>query len=154
MPDSPTLDDARGLASTLPDSEHGEITAALLSATLLVPVSPSPTTQSNSKSSTSSSSDPSTSSSDQQLVYAASTRAFIVRTLDLLNISYRHLLSAESALSKELYKKVKEKEDDLKESSEALRKKKEDGWGGSWGRMAATVGGVTVRVQSISVSHM
>lgn len=150
LPDSPTLNDARGLASALPDSEHREITAALLSATLLVPVPSSSIPKSTSKASASSSSDPSASSSEQQFIYAASTRAFIVRTLDLLDISYRHLLGAESALSKELYKKVKEKEDELKEGSETLRKKKENGWGGSWGRMAATVGGVTVRVKSMA----
>lgn len=84
------------------------------------------------------------SSSSEDLVYAASTRAFIFRTLDLLNVSRRHLLSSEVVLSKDLYHKLKESE--LKERGEELRKEKEQGWGGSWGRWAATGAGVTVSI--------
>lgn len=45
-------------------------------------------------------------------------------------------------LSRELYDKLKEEE--MKERSETIRKAKEQGWGGSWGRLAATAGGITV----------
>lgn len=47
-------------------------------------------------------------------------------------------------LSHELYDKLKEAE--LKERGEAIKKEQEQGWGGSWGRWAATAGGVTVSI--------
>lgn len=143
LPDSPTVDDARALAPSLPDAIHGDVATALLTATLLVPL---PTTTNPSSATKQDEikavAEKSPSKAVEQFVYTASTRAYICRTLELLDISYRHLLSVETTLSKELYQKVKEAE--LKEGSEELRKKKEQGWGGSWGRALATAGGVTV----------
>lgn len=82
-------------------------------------------------------------SQDAGVTYAASTRAFIACTLLLLNISLDHLVEAERMFSHDLYHHAKE-DAEMKEKSEKLRKEKEEGWGGSWGRRLATAGGVTV----------
>lgn len=113
--------------------------------TLLAPTKePTPDESSTANSILASSAAASDVKAPESLIYAASTRAFISRTLEILDISYRHLLAAEMALSHELYHQLKEAE--LKERGEAIRKEKEQGWGGSWGRWAATAGGVTVRI--------
>lgn len=126
---------------------HGDVATALLTATLLVSAPTAGASSSGAKQDEIKIASDVSRSSDkakavEQFVYTASTRAYICRTLELLDISYRHLLSVEMTLSKELYQKVKEAE--MMEGSEELRKKKEQGWGGKWGRALATAGGVTV----------
>lgn len=141
-----TEDDARGLASSFAPNEHAKIASALLSYTLLASSTGSDSASANGKSSSLKSLLPSSSASESQapseVAYSASTRAFIARTLLLLNISFDHLLDAERVFSNELYHHIKDAE--MKEKSEKMRKDKEEGWGGSWGRRIATVGGVTV----------
>ncbi|KAF8323877.1 DUF726-domain-containing protein [Clavulina sp. PMI_390] len=150
LPDEPSVEGARGLSSSFSDAYHPEVASILLTSTLLAPSSIAKDTSKPvsllQKANPFSNSTPSKSKADSeatpQFAYNASTRAFIARTLDILDISYRHLLAAEVILSHELYEKFKEAE--LKSRGEAIRKEKEDGWGGSWGRWAATAGGVTL----------
>jgi hypothetical protein len=73
------------------------------------------------------------------LMYSASARAFLCRVLASLSIPYHELLSAERQFSQQLYDQAQ-----MKDRSEELRKEKEHGFGGKWGRIAATAGGVVV----------
>lgn len=76
------------------------------------------------------------------LMYSASTRAFLCRVLALLSIPYHELLYAERQFSRQLYDQAQKAA--MKDKSEEIRKEKEHGFGGKWGRMAATAGGVVV----------
>ncbi|KAG8715037.1 hypothetical protein FRC11_005997 [Ceratobasidium sp. 423] len=72
--------------------------------------------------------------------YTAASRAFLSWTLELLSISIPVLLEVEKTLGRDLFEELKEAE--MKEKSEAARKEQEHGWGGKWGRWAATGGGI------------
>ncbi|QRW26051.1 membrane protein [Rhizoctonia solani] len=72
--------------------------------------------------------------------YTAASRAFLAQTLELLSIPMKVLLEVEKDLGRDLFEELKEAE--MKEKSEAARKEQENGWGGKWGRWAATGGGV------------
>ncbi|KAF8336265.1 uncharacterized protein EI90DRAFT_3045098 [Cantharellus anzutake] len=100
-----------------------------------------------------SSSNPESNQEATTLTYEASNRAFISQTLEILGISIKELLDAERTLSEELYAHViKKQESIMQEQSERIRRSKEEGWGGKWGRMAATVGGVALGGVAIGIT--
>ncbi|KZW03410.1 DUF726-domain-containing protein [Exidia glandulosa HHB12029] len=87
----------------------------------------------------------------QELNYTASGRAFIIRTLEVLDIPLQVLLDAERQIADELFSQLagatKEKEE-----VENARKQREHGWGGSFGRWAATGVGVVLGGVAIGVT--
>jgi hypothetical protein len=73
------------------------------------------------------------------------------RTFQLLGIPYDDLLAAEDHVAQGPYHELKSREVDQKKT-DAARKSQEEGWGGYWGRMAATAAGVIVGSVAIGVT--
>jgi hypothetical protein len=122
LPDMPTEEDVTMVAPEL----HRTVVEALLSFAMAQRSVPSNTG----------------SSQTPALVYPASARAFLCRVLALLSIPYNELLYAECQISQQLYGQAQKAE--MRDKSEEIRKEKEHGFGGKWGRIAATAGGVVV----------
>ncbi|KAH7337457.1 hypothetical protein B0J17DRAFT_428691 [Rhizoctonia solani] len=136
LPPEPSLLDAESLAGPISHEDHVKVTSALLTATIL----PSPTSkeEANKQSSDAKASE----TVARAFGYTATSRAFLSRTLELLSIPMEALLEAEKTLGRSLFEELKEAE--MKEKSEAARKEQENGWGGKWGRWAATGGGIVL----------
>lgn len=134
LPPEPTLQDAESLSGTISSKDHADITSALLTATIV----PSPKTkdEAHKQSSTAKASE----AVARAFGYTAASRAILAHTLELLSIPITNLLKMEKSLGRDLFQELKEAE--MKEKSEAARKEQENGWGGKWGRWAATGGGV------------
>ncbi|KAG9009432.1 hypothetical protein FRB90_008345 [Tulasnella sp. 427] len=126
LPSNPTPLDVSHFAHAIPSPEHHATVLALLSACLL----PSATASKSDK------------PGSAPLGYTPASRALLWCALSLLQIPHEHLLSAEDHVSQGLYAELKNAE--IKAQSEAARKEHEEGWGGKWGRLAATVGGVII----------
>lgn len=126
LPLNPTPLDVLRFTHAIPPSEHHATVLSLLSACLLPSAAPS-----KSKKET-----------PAALNYTPATRALLWYSLSLLQIPHEHLLAAEDHVSQGIYTELKNAE--MKAKSEAARKEQEEGWGGKWGRLAATVGGVIV----------
>ncbi|KAG8902612.1 hypothetical protein FRC00_008704 [Tulasnella sp. 408] len=127
LPSNPTPLDVTHFAHAIPSSEHHATVLSLLSACLLPSASPSKSKQGN---------------QPAPLNYTPATRALLWYSLSLLQIPHEHLLVAEDHVSQGLYAELKNAE--MKAKSEAARKEQSEGWGGKWGRLAATVGGVII----------
>lgn len=121
LPAAPAPTDIARLSSTFPPSSHRDVVLTVLSLCLLP----------NSRTET---------GSTPPLYYLASDRVFFNHTLTLLSIPYTQLLDAEDHVSRGLYHQVKRME--MEARAEAARKEQEEGWGGRWGRWAATAGGI------------
>ena len=126
LPDMPTEEDVRTFSAMVPPELHRTVVEALLSLAMAQHSTPSSTG----------------SSQIPALVYSAGARAFLCRVLALLCIPYHELLYAERQISQQLYDQAQKAE--MKDKSEEIRKEKEHGFGGKWGRIAATAGGVVV----------
>jgi hypothetical protein len=126
LPDLPTEEDVKTFSTMVPPEVHRTVVKVLLSLALAQRSNPSSIV----------------SFQIPVLVYSASTRAFLCHVLALLSIPYHELLHAERQVSQQLYDQVQTAE--MKDKSEEIRKEKEHGFGGKWGRMAATAGGAVV----------
>ncbi|KAF8684997.1 hypothetical protein RHS04_01055 [Rhizoctonia solani] len=134
LPPEPSVLDAESLTGPISHNDYHSITSALLTATILP--SPKAKEEANKKSTTTKSSE----TVARAFGYTAASRAFLAQTLELLSIPMKVLLEVEKDLGRDLFEELKEAE--MKEKSEAARKEQENGWGGKWGRWAATGGGV------------
>ncbi|CUA75607.1 putative membrane protein C6F6,13c [Schizosaccharomyces pombe 972h-] [Rhizoctonia solani] len=134
LPPEPSIYDAESLTGPISHEDHDKIVSALLIATIL----PNPKTKEEANK------QPSNAKASERVArafgYTAASRAFLSRTIELLSIPIMVLLEAEKTLGRTLFEELKEAE--MKEKSEAARKEQEDGWGGKWGRWAATGGGI------------
>ncbi|CAE6431108.1 unnamed protein product [Rhizoctonia solani] len=134
LPPEPSIHDAESLTGPISHEDHARITSALLIATILP--SPKSKEEANKQSSDAKASE----TVARAFGYTATSRAFLSRTLELLSIPMEVLLEVEMTLGRNLFEELKEAE--MKEKSEAARKEQEHGWGGKWGRWAATGGGI------------
>ncbi|KAG8685883.1 hypothetical protein FRC09_014482, partial [Ceratobasidium sp. 395] len=134
LPPDPSLQDAEPLSGTVLPNDHPLIASALLTATVV----PSPKTKERMDK------QPSEAKASETVAkafgYSAAERAVLAYTLQLLSIPISRLLEVEKTLGRDLFEELKEAE--MKEKSEVARKEQEHGWGGKWGRWAATGGGV------------
>ncbi|KAG8739847.1 hypothetical protein FRC10_005042 [Ceratobasidium sp. 414] len=136
LPPEPTLQDAESLSKTISPDNHVLIASILLTATIVPSpkakdeVNKRPTKAKTSK------------AAEKAFGYSAAGRAILVRALELLSIPTQRLLEVEKILGRELFEELAEAE--MKEKSEAARKEQEHGWGGKWGRWAATGGGIVL----------
>lgn len=130
LPVSPTPLDVSHFVHAVPPEKHSALVLSVLSLCLL----------------------PNTSEKAPKvpLNYSAASRAFLSHALSLLSIKYEHLLAAEDHVAQGLYHELKDAE--MKAKSEEARKEQEQGWGGKWGRVAATVGGVILGGVAIGVT--
>lgn len=127
LPLNPTPLDVSHFTHAIPPSEHHATVLALLSACILPSAASSKAKKENPAAA---------------LHYTPATRALLWYSLSLLQIPHEHLLAAEDHVSQGIYTELKNAE--MKAKSEAARKEQEEGWGGKWGRLAATVGGVII----------
>lgn len=134
LPPEPSLQDVEPLAKMIIPSDHMSIVSALLIATVMRGSKAKEEVDKHSSEARA------TEMAAKSFGYSAGARAVIARTLELLSIPIANLLEAEGTLGRELFHQLKEAE--MKEKSEAARREQEDGWGGKWGRWAATGGGV------------
>ncbi|KAG9121377.1 hypothetical protein FRC07_002689 [Ceratobasidium sp. 392] len=134
LPPEPSLQDAEPLSKTISPNNHVSITSVLLTATIV------PSSKAKDELDKQSSGAKASETVAKAFGYSAAGRAVLARTLELLSIPITRLLEVENALSRDLFEELKEAE--MKEKSEAARKEQEHGWGGKWGRWAATGGGV------------
>ncbi|KAJ1301256.1 hypothetical protein OPQ81_003664 [Rhizoctonia solani] len=134
LPPDPSIHDAESLTGPISHEDYHKITSALLTATIL----PSPNAKEEANKQSYDAKDSETVA--KVFGYTAVSRAFLSRTLELLSIPVIVLLEVERTLGQDLFEELKEAE--MKEKSEAARKEQEDGWGGKWGRWAATGGGI------------
>ncbi|CEL53296.1 putative membrane protein F35D11,3 OS=Caenorhabditis elegans GN=F35D11.3 PE=3 SV=2 [Rhizoctonia solani AG-1 IB] len=134
LPPEPSILDAESLTGPISHSDYHKITSTLLAATILP--SPKAKEEANERSNDGKPSE----KVARAFGYTAASRAFLAQTLELLSIPIKVLLEVEKALGHDLFEELKEAE--MKEKSEAARKEQEHGWGGKWGRWAATGGGV------------
>ncbi|CAE6402805.1 unnamed protein product [Rhizoctonia solani] len=134
LPPEPSILDAESLTGPISHDDYHKITSSLLTATIL----PSPMAKevANKQSANTKASE----TVARAFGYTAASRAFLAQTLELLSIPMKVLLEVEKNLGQDLFEELKEAE--MKEKSEAARKEQEHGWGGKWGRWAATGGGV------------
>lgn len=138
LPPNPSVKDTEVMVGNVSPEDHLNITSALLTATIVPSSKPreEPDRQ------------PRPAEASEKIArafgYTAASRALLARTLELLCIPIGNLLEAEKTLGRDLFQELKEAE--MKEKSEAARKEQEEGWGGKWGRWAATGGGVIVSV--------
>ncbi|KAF8607383.1 DUF726-domain-containing protein [Ceratobasidium sp. AG-I] len=134
LPTEPGLPDAESLAGTISSKDYTSIASALLTATIV----PSPKAKEEAHK------QPSAAKTSEAVAkafgYTAPSRAILTHTLSLLSIPTSTLLEVEKTSGRDLFEELKQAE--MKEKSEAARKEQEDGWGGKWGRWAATGGGV------------
>ncbi|KAG8884282.1 hypothetical protein FRB98_002522 [Tulasnella sp. 332] len=143
LPPHPLGTDIKPLAKMIQEADHTNIILSVLSLCLL-PHTPS-------AEGTTATSPAETSTPTPPLYYTASERAFLTRTLELLDIPYAHLLSAEDDVAQSIYHELKSAEMDSKKA-EAARKSKEEGWGGYWGRVAATGVGIVLGGVAIGIT--
>jgi hypothetical protein len=136
LPPEPSLQDAESLSGTISPNDHTSITSVLLTATIV------PSSKAKAEAQKQSSEVKASETVAKAFGYSAAGRAVFARTLELLSIPMTRLLEVEQTLGRELFEELKEAE--MKEKSEAARKEQEHGWGGKWGRWAATGGGVIV----------
>ncbi|CAE6410300.1 unnamed protein product [Rhizoctonia solani] len=134
LPPEPSTLDVESLTGPISHEDYDKIVSALLIATIL------PNTKSKEQANKQSSSAKASETVATGFGYTAASRAFLSRTIDLLSIPMMVLLEVEKTLGRNLFEELKEAE--MKEKSEAARKEQEDGWGGKWGRWAATGGGI------------
>lgn len=134
LPPGPKPEDIHKMSQMIPESDHENVVLSVLSICLLPQTST-----------------PASSSPSAPLYYTASERAFLSRTLQLLDIPYKDLLSAEDHVAQGLYRELKSREVDQKKTDTA-RISQEEGWGGYWGRMAATAAGVIVGSVAIGLT--
>ncbi|KAG8892278.1 hypothetical protein FRB99_002823 [Tulasnella sp. 403] len=125
LPPEPTPADVATFANEIPPEEHQSLVLSLLSICLLASTAISPNTHGE---------------KSTLLNYSASTRTFLCQTLTLLSVDQKYLLLAEDIVADGLYNELKVAQ--MKAKSDAARKEQEQGWGGKWGRWAATAGGV------------
>lgn len=136
LPSEPGLLDAESLAGIISPKDHTNITSVLLTATIIP--SPEAKDEAHKQASEAKASE----KVARAFGYTAASRSILAYALSLLSIPASTLLDVEKTLGHELFEKLKETE--MKEKSEAARKEQEDGWGGKWGRWAATGSGVIV----------
>ncbi|KAB5592974.1 membrane protein [Ceratobasidium theobromae] len=144
LPPNPSVKDAEVMVGNVSPEDHLNITSALLTATIVPSSKPreEPDRQ------------PRPAEASEKIArafgYTAASRALLARTLELLCIPIGNLLEAEKTLGRDLFQELKEAE--MKEKSEAARKEQEEGWGGKWGRWAATGGGVILGGMAIGLT--
>lgn len=143
LPPQPQVTDIKPLAKMIQEADHENIVLYVLSLCLLphTPSAEAATSTTNAKSAT----------PPPPLYYTASERAFLSRTLEFLDIPYAHLLNAEDHVAQGIYHELKSAELDSKKA-EAARKSKEEGWGGYWGRIAATGVGIVLGGVAIGIT--
>ncbi|CAE6451340.1 unnamed protein product [Rhizoctonia solani] len=134
LPPEPSIHDAESLTGPISHEDHDKIASALLTATIL------PSSKTRNEANKRSSNIKASETVAKAFGYTAPSRAFLSRTLELLSISMAVLLEVEQTLGRGLFEELKEAE--MEEKSEAARKEQEHGWGGKWGRWAATGGGI------------
>lgn len=144
LPPSPTVDDLTPMLPQLPRSQFPLIAHTLLLSSIFPPKHDA------SFQTAAAASD----SSPNSIAYTSTSRANVFQTLNLLGIDPAEIVvRQEEKVAAELFELLKKSaeadegknamEKD-KEGVERARKAKEDGWGGKWGRWAATGAGVVV----------
>jgi len=134
LPTEPGLSDVQSLAGTISPKDYTNIVSTLLTATIV------PSAKTKEEAHKQSSAAKASETVAKAFGYTAPSRAILAYTLSLLSVPISILLEVEKNLGRELFNQLKQEE--MKEKSEAARKEQEDGWGGKWGRWAATGGGV------------
>lgn len=134
LPPELSLQDAESLAGMILPKDYSDVVSALLTATVV------PSSKTKDEAHRKSSETNASEVVARAFGYTAASRAILARALELSSIPVTTLLKVEKSLGRDLFQELKEAE--MKEKSEAARKERENGWGGKWGRWAATGGGV------------
>ncbi|KZO94694.1 DUF726-domain-containing protein [Calocera viscosa TUFC12733] len=138
LPTVPTGADIHPLPITGPESQL-QLASALLSYTLFPPSSLTAVSKPIEKAAGS-------------INYPAFQRAFVSRTLSFLLVPTHTLVEAEYAASLQLMREIEKAKKGMDEKSEEARKAQEEGWGGKWGRWAATGGGLIIGGVALGVT--